>query len=106
VAVSGRPCLVNSWRISHFGAKPVRGGRPPSERRTSGAKPARAGTLDHAAPRELTLVELEALNVRKAEEVIIIYVDSARMLREGLNWRTRIIQPKWAIDEYARTLRS
>lgn len=62
--------MANSWRISHFGAKPVRGGRPPSDRRTSGAKPARAGALAHAVARELTLVELEALNVRKAEEVI------------------------------------
>lgn len=27
-------------------------------------------------------------------------------MMEGENCRTRIIQPKWAIDEYARILRS
>ena len=72
VAVSGRSCLASSWRISHFGAKPVKGGRPPSERRMRGAKPVRAGALAHVVARELTLVELEALNVRNAEEVIMI----------------------------------
>lgn len=70
VAVRGRSCLANSWRMSHFGAKPVKGGRPPSESRISGAKPVRAGALAHAVARELTLVELDVLNVRNAEEVI------------------------------------
>ena len=64
--------MVNSWRMSHFGAKPVKGGRPPSESRIRGAKPARAGALAQAVARELTLVEPEALNVRKAEEVIMM----------------------------------
>jgi len=72
VAVRGRSCLANSWRISHFGAKPVRGGRPPSDSRTRGARPARAGVLAHVVASELTLVELDALNVRKAEEVMMM----------------------------------
>ena len=70
VAVRGRPCLVSSWRISHFGAKPVKGGRPPSDRRIRGARPVRAGALAHAVARVLMFVEPEALNVRNAEEVI------------------------------------
>jgi len=72
VAVRGRSCLASSWRMSHFGAKPVRGGRPPSESRIRGAKPVRRGVLAHIVDRELMLVEPEALNVRKAEEVMIM----------------------------------
>ena len=53
-----------------------------------------------------TLAESNVLNVRNADDVIIIYVMRARIVREGLNWRTRIIQPRWAIDEYARIFRS
>lgn len=64
--------MVSSWRISHFGAKPVRGGRPPSERRIRGARPVRAGALAHAVAKVLILVEPEALNVRNAEEVIVM----------------------------------
>jgi len=72
VAVRGRPCLVSSWRISHFGAKPVRGGRPPSDRSTRGASAVRAGALAQEVASVLTLVESEVLNVRNAEDVIII----------------------------------
>lgn len=72
VAVKGRPCLVSSWRMSHFGAKPVKGGRPPNERRTRGARPVRAGALAHAVARALILVAFEALKVRNAEEVMMM----------------------------------
>jgi len=72
VAVRGRSCLVSSWRMSHFGAKPVRGGRPPNERRMRGARPVRAGALAHAVARVLMFVEPEALNVRNAEEVMMM----------------------------------
>jgi len=72
VAVRGRSCLASSCRMSHFGAKPVRGGRPPSERRIRGARPARAGALAHAVARVLMLVEFELLNVRNAEEVMMM----------------------------------
>lgn len=72
MAVKGRPCLVSSCRISHFGAKPVRGGRPPSERRIRGVRAVSAGALAHAVARVLMLVASEALNVRNAEEVIRI----------------------------------
>ena len=55
-----------------MGAKPVSGGRPPRDRRIRGARPARAGIFAHEVARVLILVESEALNVRNAEEVIII----------------------------------
>jgi len=58
--------------MSHLGAKPVRGGRPPRDRRIRGARLVRAGTLVHEVARALMLVELEALNVRKVEDVIRI----------------------------------
>jgi len=98
-AVKGRPCLVSSDKISHLGANPVRGGRPPRESRTRGASAVRAGASDQEVARVLSVVELVVLNVRNADEVIKIYVDKARIVREGLNWRTRIIHPRWAIDE-------
>jgi len=68
-----------------LGANPVRGGRPPRERRTSGARAVRAGTLAQEAASVLTLVESKVLNVRNADDVIIIYVTRARTVREGLN---------------------
>ena len=68
-----------------MGANPVRGGRPPRERRTSGARAVRAGTLAQEAASVLTLVESKVLNVRNADDVIIIYVTRARTVREGLN---------------------
>lgn len=71
MAVRGRPCLVSSWRISHFGANPVRGGRPPSERRIKVARYARTGVCAHVSARLLILVEAVILSVRKTEEVII-----------------------------------
>ena len=58
--------------MSHLGAKPVRGGRPPRDSKTRGARAVRAGTLDHEVASVLTLVESEVLNVRNAEDVIII----------------------------------
>lgn len=66
----------------------------------------RAGTLAQEVAKVFTLAESNVLNVRNADDVIIIYVMRARIVREGLNWRTRIIQPRWAIDEYARIFRS
>ena len=45
VAVGARLCLVNSWRISHLGMKPVSGGRPPSESKIRGVRAVSAGAL-------------------------------------------------------------
>lgn len=57
MAVRGRPCLVSSCRMSHLGIKPVRGGRPPSERRMRGAMAVMAGILVHVVARVLMLLE-------------------------------------------------
>jgi len=52
--------------------KPVRGGRPPSERRMNGARLVMGGALAQVVARVLMLVESEDLNVRNAAEVMII----------------------------------
>ncbi|MDG2555485.1 hypothetical protein P7M41_26175, partial [Vibrio parahaemolyticus] len=54
----------------------------------------------------LMLVDLFSLNTRNVEDVITRYVIRVRRVREGENWRIKIIQPKWAVDEYARIFRS
>lgn len=64
------PCLVSSWRISHFGIKPVRGGRPPSERRMRGARAVRVGAFVQDIARVLMFVALLSLNTRNVENVI------------------------------------
>lgn len=71
VAVGARFCLASSCRISHFGMKPVSGGRPPSDRRIRGMREVRMGALVHDVARELIVVDLFSINTRKAEEVIM-----------------------------------
>lgn len=92
--------------MSHLGIKPVRGGRPPKESRIKGVKAVRAGVLVQEVARVLMAVALLSLKARKVAEVIIMYVRSVRRVRVGENCSTRIIQPRWAIEEYARILRS
>lgn len=58
--------------MSHLGAKPVRGGKPPRDRRTSGARAVSAGTLDQEVASAFTLVESDVLNVRNADDVMTI----------------------------------
>ena len=55
-----------------MGAKPVRGGKPPRDRRTSGARAVSAGTLDQEVASAFTLVESDVLNVRNADDVMTI----------------------------------
>lgn len=97
--MGARSCFVNSCKISHFGIKPVIGGRPPSERRMSGASDVRTGALAQEVESELIVVDLFSLNTRKAENVMIRYVKRVRSVREGENCITKIIQPRWAIEE-------
>lgn len=106
VADSGSPCFVSSWRISHLGIKPERGGRPPRESRTRVVSAARAGALVHEVARVLMVSELFVFSARNAEEVMIIYRRRLRSVREGANCKISTIHPKWAIEEYARILRS
>lgn len=94
VAVRGRSCLVSSWRISHFGMKPVSGGSPPSERRIRGVTAEITGVFAHEEASMLMLVALFNLKVRKIENVMIMYVIRAISVRGGENWIIRIIQPR------------
>lgn len=70
MAITGRSCLVISWRISHLGMNPVRGGSPPKERRVRGAIAVRAGALVHEMASWLIVVALFALKIRKVGIVI------------------------------------
>lgn len=99
MAVGARSCLANSCKISHFGIKPVSGGRPPRDNNTRGAREVSAGAFAHEMARELMLVDLFNLNTRNVEDVIMMYVMRASRVREGENCRIRIIQPRWAIEE-------
>lgn len=57
--------------ISHFGMKPVRGGRPPRESRMRGVRAVRAGAFVQDVARVLIFVDLLSLNMRNIENVII-----------------------------------
>lgn len=92
-------CLVSSCRISHFGINPVRGGRPPRDRRTRGVSEVSAGAFAQEVARVLMVVARLSLKTRNVENVIIKYVRSVRSVNDGENWMMRIIQPRWAIDE-------
>lgn len=50
--------------MSHLGRKPVRGGRPPIERRIMEARGRRIGILFHESDNELMEVEEYWLNIR------------------------------------------
>jgi hypothetical protein len=106
VADSGSSCFVSSCKISHFGIKPERGGRPPRDNNTRAVNAARVGDLVHEVARVLMVKELLVFNVRKAEDVMTIYRERLRSVREGANCRISTIHPRWAIEEYARILRS
>ena len=56
--------------MSHFGIKPVNGGRPPNESKIRGVKDVTIGVLVQEIARELTLVALLILKTRKVEKVI------------------------------------
>lgn len=71
MAVRARSCFVSSCRISHFGMKPVSGGRPPRDRRIRGVRDVRIGALAQDVANELIVVVLLSINTRKVEEVII-----------------------------------
>lgn len=106
VATIGRSCLLSSCRIIHFGINPVSGGRPPRESITRAAADAITGLFDQVVASVLTLVASNIFRVRNAAEVMATYVPRASKVRWGAYWITIIIQPIWAIEEYARILRS
>lgn len=65
--------------------KPVKGGRPPRERRERGTRAARAGALAQEVARALTLVAALRFRVKKTEEVMTMYRSKERRVREGAN---------------------
>lgn len=105
-AVRGRSCLVSSWRMSHLGMNPVNGGRPPRESSVIIAIVVIMGVFDQVRVSVLSFVEATFLNVRKVAVVMVIYRIRFRIARFGEYCMTIIIQPRWAIDEYARIFRS
>lgn len=92
--------------ISHLGRNPVRGGNPPSDKSIRQVSAASVGDLVQAEARVIVFVELILFKVKKVAEVMIMYVVKAIRVIWGAIWDTNTIHPKWAIDEYARTLRS
>lgn len=84
----------------------MRGGRPPKESKIGGIRSVRVGVFAHDVAKELIVVVLFVLKERNREEVMIMYSERVRSVSDGENWRTRTIQPRWAIEEYARILRS
>lgn len=82
------------------------GGRPPRDRRTKGAREVIAGVFAQEMASALILVDLFILKTRNVEDVITRYVRRASKVREGENCKISIIQPRCAIEEYARILRS
>lgn len=94
VAVGARSCLVSSCKMNHLGMKPVRGGRPPRDKKIRGARAIRAGAFVQEAARVLMVVVLLSLKTRNVEKVMAMYVSSVSSVREGAICSTRIIQPK------------
>jgi len=58
--------------MSHLGMNPVRGGRPPRERRERGTRAVRVGALDHEVASALMVVTLLILKVRNVVVVIMM----------------------------------
>lgn len=79
--------------------KPVSGGRPPSDSSRRGARAVKAGAFAQEVARVLMLVASFSLNIRNAENVIIKYVSSVKIVKEGENCRTITIQPRCAMEE-------
>jgi len=75
------------------------GGRPPKDNRRRGVRAAKIGVFVQDVANELMLVDELILKAKNNEEVIVIYVNRAVRVSEGLNWITRAIQPRWAIEE-------
>lgn len=64
------------------------------------------GAFVEDVARALMVVALFSLKTRKVEKVIMKYVKSVSIVREGENCNTKIIHPRWAIEEYARIFRN
>lgn len=70
VAVGVISCLASSWMISHFGRKPVSGGRPARDRSMSIRVAVNGGIFVHAVDIVVSFKVLIVLRVRKMGMVI------------------------------------
>lgn len=78
-----RFCLVNSWRINHFGMKPVSGGSPLKDSSVVSVMIVSRGDFVADEAMELILVVLNVLNKRNMEVVIKMYRIRLRRVRLG-----------------------
>jgi len=83
VAGINRSCFVSSWRISHLGIKPERGGSPPRESRVIRVIIDRRGDLVVDEEIELIFKELNIFNKKKVVSVITIYSTRLSRVRFG-----------------------
>lgn len=77
MATIGISCFVSSCKISHFGINPVSGGSPPSDSSARAVVAVRIGLFDQVVDNVLILVDINSFSVRKAVDVMIIYVPKA-----------------------------
>lgn len=66
-------CLVSSWMISHFGIKPVNGGRPARDKSTSIRVAFSTGVFVHEVMIMDRLRALILLRARNTADVMIVY---------------------------------
>lgn len=64
--------FVSSWMIIHLGMKPVKGGRPPRERRVVRVAVAIRGVLFHVWDRDKVVVDIVELRNRNMVRVSIM----------------------------------
>lgn len=64
--------FVSSWRIIHFGMNPVRGGRPPMERRIVNIMAVIMGVLFHVWDSDSVVVVAEAIKSINIVRVIVM----------------------------------
>lgn len=68
-----RSCLIISCAISHLGIKPVRGGRPLSDRSVRRESADKTGALDQEVASSCKFLVPEKMNVKNSVEVIRRY---------------------------------
>lgn len=73
IAAGAMSCFVNSWMISHFGRKPVRGGRPAKDRSVSRRIVLSEGAFVHAVISVDSFRTFIEFMVRNTAAVIIVY---------------------------------
>lgn len=62
--------MVNSFRISHFGMKPVSGGSPPNAIRVIIVIVESVGEIVHNVPKSLVVLVVEEIRIINMEVVI------------------------------------